>query len=109
MFKILKGIGVEQSSYHGGSLNGKDIKKVMDKADYLFDEFSSLLQAGKREGCELDNGCIDALCQHLSWYSLYGMEHFHWRGRRIPQRWTPSSTSFLSMLLCPSMWIDNHT
>jgi hypothetical protein len=27
VFKILKGNGVEQSSYHGGSLNGKDIKK----------------------------------------------------------------------------------
>jgi hypothetical protein len=27
MFDILKEIGVELSSYHGGSLNGKDIKK----------------------------------------------------------------------------------
>ena len=65
VFKVLKRIGVEQSSYHGGSLNGKDIKKVMNNAAYLFDDFSSLLQAGKREGCELDNGCIDALCQHF--------------------------------------------
>ncbi len=60
VFKILKGVGVEQSSYHGGSLNGKDIKKVMNKADYLFDEFASLLKAGKREDCELNNKCIDA-------------------------------------------------
>ena len=62
VFKILKGIGVEQSSYHGGSLNGKDIKKVMNNAAYLFDKFSSILQAGKRDACELDNKCIDALC-----------------------------------------------
>jgi hypothetical protein len=27
MFSILKLIGVELSSYHGGSLNGKDIKR----------------------------------------------------------------------------------
>ena len=65
VFKILKGIGVEQSSYHGGSLNGKDIKKVMNKAAYLFDKFSSILQAGKRDACELDNKCIDALCRHF--------------------------------------------
>jgi len=32
IFKVLKEIGVELSSYHGGSLNGKDIKKVMNNA-----------------------------------------------------------------------------
>jgi hypothetical protein len=26
----------------GGSLNGKDIKKVMNNVSYLFDEFSSI-------------------------------------------------------------------
>ena len=51
IFKILIGIGVEQSIYHGGSLNGKDIKKVMNNGTYLFDEFSTLLKAGKREDC----------------------------------------------------------
>ena len=65
VFKILKGIGIEQSCYHGGSLNGKDIKKVMNNATYLFDEFSSLLKAGKREDCEFDDEWIDALCQHF--------------------------------------------
>jgi hypothetical protein len=63
LFKVLKKIGVEQSSYHGGSLNGKDIKKVMNNAAHLFDQFSSLLQAGKRDECELDNNSIDAICQ----------------------------------------------
>ena len=65
VFKILKRIGVEQSSYHGGSLNGKDIKKVMNSAAHLFDQFSSLLQAGKRDECELDNNSIDAICQNF--------------------------------------------
>jgi len=27
MFKLLKNVGLELSSYHGGSLNGKDIKR----------------------------------------------------------------------------------
>jgi hypothetical protein len=47
LFKVLKKFGVEQSSYHGGSLNGKDIKKVMNNVSYLFDEFSSILNSGK--------------------------------------------------------------
>jgi hypothetical protein len=48
MFKVLKKIGVEQSSYHGGSFNGKDIKKVMNNASYLFDKFSLILKIGRR-------------------------------------------------------------
>ena len=36
VFKVLKEIGVELSSYHGGSLNGKDIKKVMNNASHIF-------------------------------------------------------------------------
>jgi hypothetical protein len=31
IFKVLKEIGVELSSYHGGGLNGKDIKKGNDE------------------------------------------------------------------------------
>jgi len=41
VFRVLKEIGVELSSYHGGSLNGKDIKKVMNNATHLFDTFAS--------------------------------------------------------------------
>ncbi len=45
MFKMLKDIGVELSSYHGKSLNGKDIKKVMNNAtSFLMSLLSSLKQ-----------------------------------------------------------------
>jgi hypothetical protein len=37
MFNVLKEIWVELSSYHGGSLNGKDIKKVMKNACHILD------------------------------------------------------------------------
>ena len=47
LLKVLKKFGVKQSSYHGGSLNGKDIKKVMNNVSYLFDEFSLILNSGK--------------------------------------------------------------
>ncbi|KAL7524881.1 hypothetical protein ACHAXR_000757, partial [Thalassiosira sp. AJA248-18] len=49
MFRILKSIGVELTRYHGGSLNGKDIKKVMDNACFVFDEFKRILNEGKSE------------------------------------------------------------
>ena len=36
IFKVLKEIGVELSSYQGGSLNGKDIRKVLRNACYIY-------------------------------------------------------------------------
>jgi hypothetical protein len=36
MFKTLKDIGVELSLYHGGPLNGKDIKKANEQCRLLF-------------------------------------------------------------------------
>ena len=36
IFKVLNKIGIELSSYHGGSLNGKDIKKVMSNGTHIF-------------------------------------------------------------------------
>jgi hypothetical protein len=65
LLKVLKTIGKEQSSYHGSSLNGKDIKKVMNNVSYLFDEFSSILKSGKRINCELSDDHIDTLCRHF--------------------------------------------
>jgi hypothetical protein len=65
LLKVLKKFGVEQSSYHGGSLNGKDIKKVMNNVSYLFDEFSLILKSGKQSNCELSNNNIDKLCRHF--------------------------------------------
>ena len=51
-------------SYHGGSLNGKDIKKVTYNVTYLFGEFSLFLKLGKWDNCEFSDA-IDALCQHF--------------------------------------------
>jgi hypothetical protein len=65
MFKTLKDIGVELSSYHGGSLNGKDIKKVMNNATYFFDELAVIIKAGNRPGSVLSNVHVEALCLHF--------------------------------------------
>jgi hypothetical protein len=67
MFKVLKTISVELSSYHGGSLNhDKDIKKVMNNATYVFDELLALIfEEGTRPDCLLTNDNINALCLHF--------------------------------------------
>ena len=66
IFEVLKQqAGVELTAYHGGSLNGKDIRKVMNDATELFSEFSTILKAGKRDDCELSDDDIDALCRNF--------------------------------------------
>ena len=62
---MLKEIGVELSSYHGGSLNGKDIKKVMNNASHIFDQFAAIFKGGKREECLLADADIDSMCLHF--------------------------------------------
>jgi hypothetical protein len=46
---VLKEVGVELSSYHGESLNGKDVKKVMNNASHIFDQLAAILKEGKRK------------------------------------------------------------
>ena len=66
MFKLLKKIGVELSSYHGGSLNGKDIKKVINNATHIFDKLAVIMKEGRRPASMLSNNAdIDALCLHF--------------------------------------------
>ncbi len=47
MFSILKEFCIELSSYHGGSLNGKDIKKVMNNACHIFNTFLAIFIGGE--------------------------------------------------------------
>jgi hypothetical protein len=65
IFKVLQEIGVELSSYHGGILNGKDIKKKMNNASHVFDNFSLTFKEGKREDCVLLDTEIESLCLHF--------------------------------------------
>jgi hypothetical protein len=62
MFKVPKRIGMELSSYHGSSLNGKDIKKVMNNATYVFDQLALIFQEGKMPNYLLSDNNIAALC-----------------------------------------------
>ncbi len=65
LFKVLKEIGVESSSHHGGSLNGKDIKKVMNNAAHIFDELTVIMKEGKRPDSILTDADVDVLCLHF--------------------------------------------
>ncbi len=53
------------SSYHGRSLNGKDIKKVMNNAIYVFSESYSILKLEKWENRKLRDKDINTFCQHF--------------------------------------------
>jgi hypothetical protein len=62
LFKVLKEIRVESSSYHGGSLNGKDIEKALNNTSHIFDQFAVIFKEGKRPDCILTDADINALC-----------------------------------------------
>jgi hypothetical protein len=65
LFKVLKEIEVKLSSYHGGSLNGKDIKKVMNNASHIFDLFATTIKEGERNECLLADADISLMCLHF--------------------------------------------
>ncbi len=56
---------MELSSYHGGSLNGKGIKKVMNNAAHVFEELAVIMKEGKRPDSILSDANVDALCLHF--------------------------------------------
>ncbi len=49
MFKILKvDYGIKLQAYHGGSMTGKDIQKIMENASEIFTLFANILMTNKR-------------------------------------------------------------
>ncbi len=77
MFSILKEIGVELSSYHGGSLNGKDIRKVKTNASYIFDSLAFFLRVGRGQTacCWMPTSMLCAC--NLERCLFCGTGHFH--------------------------------
>ncbi len=65
MFKLLKKIGVELSSYHEGSLNGKDIKKVINNATHIFNKLAVIMKEGRRPDSMLSDANVDTLCLNV--------------------------------------------
>ena len=64
MFKILKvKYGIKLQAYHGGSMTGKDIQKVMENASEIFPLFANILMANKRPDSKFSTQDeIDDLC-----------------------------------------------
>ena len=48
-----------------GSLNGKDIKKVMNNAFHIFDQFAAIFKGEGREECLLADTDMDVMCLHF--------------------------------------------
>ena len=65
MFKVIKSIGVKLTLYHGGSLNGKDIIKLMNNATFVFDNLALMFKQGKRPDCLLTDEQIDEMCLYF--------------------------------------------
>lgn len=62
--------------YHGGSLAGMDIKKVISNATYVFDEFGKILVEYKRPDCKMKDEVIKPICEEhklclLLWDSAF--------------------------------------
>jgi hypothetical protein len=65
LYNEMKKKGIEIQSYHGGSLTGKDKKKVMNHEAELFDTFAGILKENRKEGCLFDDSDIDDLCSQF--------------------------------------------
>jgi len=83
--KVLKSIEVQLTRYHGGSLNGNDIKKVMDHSFYVFDKFAIILKAGCRNDSltpeKIDQKCEEYKLAFLLWDGAFAMarKQTHWQ------------------------------
>lgn len=64
MLVSLKLFGIEvQAYYHGGSLHGKDVQKLMSNASDIFKSFADTLKKCKKDDCKLRDKEIDDICQ----------------------------------------------
>ena len=77
LFELLRRIGVELTRYHGGSLNGKDIKTVTDNASFVFDEWCEILIKMKRpnslEDSEIREKCEQFKSVFLLWDGAFSV------------------------------------
>jgi hypothetical protein len=76
MLKTLKDIGIELSSYHGGLLTGKDIKKVMNNATYFLMSLLSSLKQGTGPALFFPTRMLKRCACILERCLFYGMGHF---------------------------------
>jgi hypothetical protein len=77
IFKMLKEIGVELSSYHGGSLNGKDIRKVMTNACYILIHSLQFLRRGRGQTAFWQTPTSMPYACSFARYLFCGTGHFH--------------------------------
>lgn len=101
MVKVLRNIGVELTRYHGGSLTGMDINKLIANAPYVFDEFAKILKSEHQQNphCKLSDVEIDLICeQHKELYFCCGMVPFLLLVQLIQPRMTVMNFVYLLML-----------
>lgn len=62
MYNLLSMYHVKIQAYHGGSMTGKDLIKVMSNAHEIFPKLAEIFEAGKKEDSMSKEG-IDKLCE----------------------------------------------
>ena len=63
MVTILKQFKIEIRAYHGGTLHGKDVRKLMNDASEIFTTFATILKDNKNVDCKYNDGGIDEMCK----------------------------------------------
>lgn len=83
MFSIIKlQFNVKRQAYHGGTMTGKDIIKVMNNAAEIFSLFADILITNKKEDCQMSADEIKKMCnKYADLFVLYGMDPLLWPAR----------------------------
>ena len=67
IFAVLKEVyDVRIQAYHGGSLTGKDIQKVMSNAEDICNMIAGILKRDRKDGCEYQPTAIDEMMKSFS-------------------------------------------
>mmetsp|Transcript_22814 Transcript_22814/g.32611 ORF Transcript_22814/g.32611 Transcript_22814/m.32611 type:complete len:415 (+) Transcript_22814:104-1348(+) len=66
MIKVLILFDITIQAYHGGSLHGKDVQKLMSNAHEIFESFAEILTENMKEGCEYKKEEIEQVCKNYA-------------------------------------------
>ena len=66
MMKVLLLYDITIQAYHGGSLHGKDVQKLMSNAHEIFESFAQILTENMKEGCAYNKEDIKQVCKNYA-------------------------------------------
>lgn len=70
MTQVLTLFHITIQAYHGGSLHGKDVQKLMNNAYEIFELFANILTENMKEGCKYTKEEIEQICKNYATLSI---------------------------------------